>query len=316
MIEATHTAQPSLLAGKVKGYGPLRYRYCLDLAVTLAGKVAHFDASVIGAAGASAEKGSSLRVARDDRRDAIRMLKNFTGSDDAAKARLKKVRGKNERPDERATSLQGISRELKAVTEGIPAELVADAGVTHDLSKRLNGYAHAVVSTHDTAHEERAALAAQSDSMNGLDGRILHELRALAGAMTDTRKSDKSLPVLKIAALRNATGSSERLGDHATTLTHPDAVRGNLESRLGATGLRGLAVFGHGDDHARPPRGYPRRDRARGAYPGRQRCSGDLARRRRRSDLIEAQASLRSVVGLRGFARQLGREMVVLIADG
>lgn len=31
---------------------------------------------------------------------------------------------------------------------------------------------------------------------------------------------------------------------------------------------------------------------------------------------IEAQASLRSVVGLRGFARQLGREMVVLIADG
>jgi len=203
LIEATHIAQPSLIAGAVKGYGPLRHRYCLDLAVALADKVAHLDASVVGAAGAAADKGSSLRVALDDRRDALRMLKNFSGGDDAAKARLKKVRGRNERPDERATSLQGISRELKAVTAGVPAELVTDAGVTHDLSIRLNGYAHAVVAAHDTAHEERAALAAQYDSMNVLDGRILHELRALAGAMSDTRKSDKSVPALKIAALRN-----------------------------------------------------------------------------------------------------------------
>ena len=219
VIEATHIAQPSLLAGKVKGYGPLRYRYCLDLAVALADKVAHFDASVVGAAGASAEKGSSLRVARDDRRDALRMLRNFTGSDDAARARLKKVRGKNERPDERATSLQGISHELKTVTAGVPAELVTDAGVTHDLSKRLNGYAHAVVATHDTAHEERAALAAQYDSMNVLDGRILHELRALVGAMTDTRKSDKSVPVLKIAALRNGKRKSKKADAESGTAT-------------------------------------------------------------------------------------------------
>lgn len=219
VIEATHTAQPSLLAGKIKGYGPLRYRYCLDLAVTLADKVTHFDASVIGAAGASAEKGSSLRVSLDDRRDALRMLKNFTGSDPAAKARLKKVRGRNERPDERATSLQGISSELQAVTAGVPPELVTDAGVTHDLSKRLNGYAHAVVATHDTAHEERAALLAQYDAMNVLDGRILHELRALVGAMTDTRKSDTSVPVLKIAALRNGKRKSKKANSEGDTAT-------------------------------------------------------------------------------------------------
>ena len=216
VIEATHIAQPSLLAGKVIGYGPLRYRYCLDLAVLLADKVAHFDASLIDAAGASAEKGSSLRVSRDDRRSAIRVLKNFAGKDDGARARLKEVRRRNERPDERATSLQGISQELKAVTARVPAELVADAGVTHDLSRRLNGYAHAVVSTHDAAHEERAAVAAQYDSMNVLDGQILHELRALAGAMSDTRKSDKSVPALKIAALRNRkrTGKKKASGEN------------------------------------------------------------------------------------------------------
>lgn len=53
------------------------------------------------------------------------------------------------------------------------------------------------------------------------------------------------------AALENshwiAERTRERLGANATMLTHPDAVRGNLESRLGAEGLRGLAVFGHGD---------------------------------------------------------------------
>jgi hypothetical protein len=203
VIEATHTAQESLLAGKVIGYGPLRHRYCLDLARLLADKVAHFDESIVGAAGASAEKISSLRESRDDRRGALRVLKNLTASDSAAKARLKKVRGRNERPDERAQSLQGISKELSAVTAGVPPELVQDAGVTHDLSNRLNGYAHAVVSTHDTAHEGRAAVAAQYDAMNVLDGRIRHELRALEGAMRDTRKSDKSVPELKIAVLRN-----------------------------------------------------------------------------------------------------------------
>ena len=203
VIDATHIAQESLLAGKVIGYGPLRYRYCLDLARALADKVAHFDTSVVGAAGASAEKSVSLRDSRDDRRAALRVLKNLTASDDAAKARLKKVRGRNERPDERAQSLQGISKQLETVTAGVPPELVQDAGVTHELSTRLNSYAYAVVSAHDTAHQERTGLAAQYDAMNVLDGRILHELRALAGAMSDARKSDKSIPELKIAVLRN-----------------------------------------------------------------------------------------------------------------
>lgn len=203
VVEATHTARQALLDGKVIGYGPLRYRYCLDLAVALADKVAHFDASVVGAAGASAAKGSSLRDSVGDRRSAIRVLKNLTASDDMARARLKKVRGRDEKPDERAASLQGISKELEAVTAGVPKELVQDAGVTPDLSQRLNSYAHAVVSTHDTAHEERASIAAQYDSMNVLDGRILHELRALVGAMSDARKSDKSVPALKIAVLRS-----------------------------------------------------------------------------------------------------------------
>lgn len=124
-------------------------------------------------------------------------------SDDAAKVRLKKVRGRSERPDERAQSLQSISQELLTVTAGVPPELVQDAGVTPELSTRLNSYAHAVVSARDTAHEERAGLAAQYDAMNVLDGRILHELRALVGAMSDARKSDKSVPELKLPVLRN-----------------------------------------------------------------------------------------------------------------
>jgi hypothetical protein len=111
------------------------------------------------------------------------------------------------------TWLEQQLSETKARSDGaeIASTTVLDAVIeathiaqpAHDLSKRLNGYAHAVVSAHDTAHEERAALAAQYDSMNVLDGRILHELRALVGAMSDARKGDKSIPALEIAALGN-----------------------------------------------------------------------------------------------------------------
>lgn len=44
-----------------------------------------------------------------------------------------------------------------------------------------------------------------------------------------------------------AERTRERLGEDAATLTHPEAVRANLESRLDALELHGLAVFGHGD---------------------------------------------------------------------
>ena len=54
--------------------------------------------------------------------------------------------------------------------------------------------------------------------MNVLDGRIRHELRALEGAMRDTRKSDKNVPELKIALLRNGRKKKGKAagGDAAT----------------------------------------------------------------------------------------------------
>ena len=52
-------------------------------------------------------------------------------------------------------------------------------------------------------------------------------------------------------ALKNSHWMAERtresLGDAAVMLTYPDALRENLESHLGSSTLRGLAVFGHGD---------------------------------------------------------------------
>ncbi len=44
-----------------------------------------------------------------------------------------------------------------------------------------------------------------------------------------------------------AERTRERLGEEATVLTHPEAVRAKLEAQLGDPSLSGLAVFGHGD---------------------------------------------------------------------
>ncbi len=44
-----------------------------------------------------------------------------------------------------------------------------------------------------------------------------------------------------------AERTRERLGDDAVMATYPHATRAELEARLAAPGLRGLALFGHGD---------------------------------------------------------------------
>ena len=53
--------------------------------------------------------------------------------------------------------------------------------------------------------------------MNVLDGQSLHELRALVGARSDTRKSDKSVPALKIAARKRKSVKAKAEADAAPT---------------------------------------------------------------------------------------------------
>lgn len=196
-------AMASVLAGKVGGYGPLRLRYCLDLAAALAGKVVTLDTSRVTAAGAGTAKTTSLRATRALRTRAIRVLKNLAGRRPEEKARLAKASQGEERADERSRSLEALATEIQEAMAKVPAPVAADAGATQALVDALLQASGAVLGTRGTAQDARSAVASLYDEMNLLDGRLLHELRLLVGAMRDARKEDKTVPAVKSRLLKS-----------------------------------------------------------------------------------------------------------------
>jgi hypothetical protein len=192
---------PSILAGKVAGYGPLRTRYLLELGQDLAGKVATLDESRITAAGKSAAKTTSLRDTRAMRRQALRALRNLAGKRAEERERLKRAIKGEERPDERSRSLEALATELEAAVAKVPARVATDAGVTPELMAALRQNAQVVLTSRSAAQGARGAVGSIYDEMNLLDGKILHELRLLAGAMRDAREIDKTVPLVRCSLL-------------------------------------------------------------------------------------------------------------------
>jgi hypothetical protein len=165
-LNAIRPLLPFVIEGKLHGYGALRLRYLLDLGVTLSGHVAEFDGAVVGAAGASAQKTTSLRGSRLDRRVALRVLQNLAGTDAAAKSRLKAAAKDAERPDERARSLERLAQELEAAIARVPPAVAADAGATPELIAQLRAYSAGVLGAHGAAKGARVDVASLYDTMN------------------------------------------------------------------------------------------------------------------------------------------------------
>jgi hypothetical protein len=204
-----------VLAEKVAGYGPLRFRYLLELAQDLAGKVAALDTSRVTAAGKSAVKTTNLRGTRSLRRKALRVLRNLAGQRPEDKERVKRAGRGDERPAERSRSLEALAAELTAVAAKVPPRVARDAGVTPALIEALQAGAQLVLASRGEAQGARGAVWSIHDAMNLLDGRILHELRLLAGAMRDARELDKTIPAVHCALLRKPSRAKAKPAQRA-----------------------------------------------------------------------------------------------------
>jgi hypothetical protein len=201
-LKMVPTSLPAILASRVAGYGPLRTRYLLELASDLAGKVVELDQSLVSAAGKSAASTTSLRGTRALRRQALRALKNLAGKRTEEQERLRRAGRGDERADERSRSLEALAAELEAVVAKVPPRVAEDAGATTELMKALRQNAQAVLAARGDAQGARGALGSIYDEMNVLDGKILHELRLLQGAMKDARETDKTVPLVRSTLLR------------------------------------------------------------------------------------------------------------------
>jgi len=198
LIEGANIALPHILRGVVPGYGLLRLRYALELGRDLAVNVATFDTAVVNAAGASAGKTVTLRDTRGIRRRAKRALKNLAGQNEEILARIRKAaRSSASQADERVRSLEAIAQELETLVATLPARVAADAGATPAFMDELRTYAKAVLASRNKAQDARGSVYAHYDVMNILDGRIVHELRQLAGATKDANADDPTIPRIR-----------------------------------------------------------------------------------------------------------------------
>lgn len=196
-------AMPAVLGNKAAGYGPVRLRYCFDLAGALAADVAQLDESRVDAAGAGTAKVMTLHETRALRTRAIRVLKNLAGQREEEKSRLAKAAEGAELPDDRARSLEALAKELQDAMTKVPPAVAEDAGATQALVDDLFAAAGSVLGSRGVAQGARASIASLFDKMNTLDGRLLHELRLLIGAMRDARKHDKTVPSVKSPLLKS-----------------------------------------------------------------------------------------------------------------
>ncbi|UQA54768.1 hypothetical protein [Polyangium aurulentum] len=205
LLEVIRPALPHIAAGKVAGYGPLRLRYILELGRDLAGRVASLDAAVVGAAGASAAGAAHMAGARGLRRRALRALKNLSGlhGEGGARARRAARIGGPGAADARARSLEVIAQELSTLAASVPARVAEDAGATPELLAALRDEARALLDARHQARVARASVASKYDVMNVLDGRILHEMRLLVGALRDARALDPAIPAPRPRVLRS-----------------------------------------------------------------------------------------------------------------
>lgn len=196
-------AVESAVANKVTGYGPLRMRYFTDLAGSLAAKVTQLDTSRVQASGAGTARDASLVSTRTLRLQAIRVLKNLAGRRPEAKSRLKTAREGAEKADERVRSLEALAKELEEQIAKVPAGIAADAGATPVLVDALKVASGGVLGSKGSAQDARGTIASLYDEMNELDGRLMHELRLLVGALRDSRKTDNSIPAMKSPLLKS-----------------------------------------------------------------------------------------------------------------
>lgn len=191
-------ALPHITNAKIPGYGPVRAKYLLELGTELATHIQGHDQAMREAAGAGAGQHTNLKGSRNLRRAALRILKNLLGQEPTALTRIRKAAFEyQEKPDERARTLEALAAELEVAIQKVSPNIAADAGATPELIASLRLNAKAVMSARDLARKSQSDLATHYRIMNILDGRILFELRALLRAVRDARKIDATLPQIK-----------------------------------------------------------------------------------------------------------------------
>lgn len=183
----------ALVAGRLIGYGTLRFRFACELAAEIVRLADAQSSDASEAVGVRAQVRSALTDTRTLRREARRVLGNLAGRHADRRARIPKTREKRERVDTRSQSLRALATELKRTLKTVPARIAQEAGATPEFVRALNAAAKQVVSSDQTRQRQNQKVQQTYGALHVLKGRLVHELRAMLASARDARRGDPTL---------------------------------------------------------------------------------------------------------------------------
>ncbi len=195
----------ALIAGRLVGYGPVRFRFACELAAEIVRLADAQSADATEAVGVRAQARSALTDTRALRRQARRVLDNLAGRNVDRRARIPTTREKRERVDTRSQSLRALATELKRALKNVPARIAQEAGATPEFVRALHAAARGVTGADQSRQRQNQKVQQAFPVLHVLKGRLLHELRAMLGSARDARVSDPTVPAARTAIFKKSS---------------------------------------------------------------------------------------------------------------
>jgi len=184
----------SASAGELTGYGPLRMRYGVALALSIAAQLPEHDALTSGVSEASARAEVTLELTAPARRKATRALRTVLSGDDVALARLRTASEGGRMKSGRSRAFALLAAEVKYAREHVVASVLNDAGLTPAVLDALVASSQTVAEARAARTTKRNAKQALRGALAEPTGRLVHEMRLMLAGARDARKTDPTLP--------------------------------------------------------------------------------------------------------------------------
>lgn len=185
---------PLILEKRLRGYGPMRARFGLELAQRSAASLDRHRAADPSLRGAAAERERTLAKTDAMRTEVVTALRNLAGDDPEAIERVRAAGRPKRAVDARLRGMEQLAQEITRARDEVPAELLDDAGLDADT---LDAVLTSTRDTSDAHASSRARRLAQQRLRGELAepcGRIFNELKTLLRAARSARFRDPTVP--------------------------------------------------------------------------------------------------------------------------
>ena len=182
-ITVASTLAPWVLSGSVTGYGPVRFRYAAELAQQIAARAAQPIAEAPSAP--AVVSAAPVDVAALERA-VVQGLRNVGVQAKAAAVDASQP--------EVSRSLEALAQAVELAQRTVPAEVLADAGLTAAVIEALSSAADHALGAHTEALTTREAARSFARGEDVMLGRLAREIRTLLASARTAHAQKSSVP--------------------------------------------------------------------------------------------------------------------------